>query len=75
MEMAQMIKTMQEYVSPPPKTLTEKCVEYVKENPTATAKGVATGVVGWYIIPIAVGIVGWLPCIGAGYYLWRSKKL
>lgn len=50
----------------------DKIIKYVNDNPQVVLKGTALGIISWYTIPIVVTISGWLPFIGASYYLYNN---
>ena len=71
--MDDLAKAALEFVSPPKeKTIVEQCEEYIRENPSAVAKGAVVGVVAWYTVPVIVAGVTLLPYIGAGYYIYTT---
>jgi len=59
---------------PKEKTLTERCGEYIKENPTTVAKGAVVGIAAWYTVPVIVTGIAWLPVIGAGYLVYSNAR-
>nr|QBK87721.1 MAG: hypothetical protein LCMAC202_00570 [Marseillevirus LCMAC202] len=73
--MDNLIQKTKYYITPRKKTIPEQCTQYIKENPTTVAKGVVGGVAAWYVIPIAFGMIGWLPYIGATYYVYHNTSV
>ncbi len=63
-----------QYFRPQEKSITEQCTGFIKENPTTVAKGLTVGVAAWYVVPIVFGMIGWLPYIGASYYVYQNTR-
>ena len=63
------------YITPRKKTLAEECSDYIKKHPTTVAKGIAGSVAVWYIVPVAFGILGWLPYAGVSYYVYQNTSV
>ena len=73
--MEEIHKTIKNYITPPPeKTVIETCTDYVKSHPKTVVAGAAVGIIGWCTIPIICSIVGWVPYIGAGYYIYNTSQ-
>ena len=73
--MQSLVKAGMNYIYPQDKTLSERCGDYVKKNPGTVAKGAAASVVAWYTVPIVIAGVGWLPYIGAVYYIYNNTRI
>ncbi len=73
--METLLQSVNTYMKPPEKTIPEKCQDYIQENPGTVAKGaVAVGVV-LYTAPLVISLIGWLPYIGVGYYIYKNTRV
>ena len=71
--MDHIIQTAKEYILlEKQQGVAEKCTNYIKEHPDKVAKGAIVGLVAYYTIPVALGVISWLPYVGVGVYLYRK---